>query len=313
MRPALTTVGSLPPFSGSSDDVLRKAVDLQRAHGSELLTDGEQRGDMLSYYLELPGIAEGRGVPRVVDRIRPMEDPTRFAKVRDLDRVRKLYPEARFKVSLTGPATFLLACAAGGAGPAYRSPLDPALHDDLVDALVPIAREVARRGASLQIDEPILSQGMRDYRPALRRLDLLSSEVPRENASVHVCGGLTRSKVLDALFGLEHVATLNLAFAGRAETENRTLLEPKAWEDHGMGLGAGCIDVQVSRADEVRGSAFVAELLEDVTRRVGAEHVDHVLPDCGLRATPPDLVAPILENLQRGFEQVFPMVRAQPS
>ncbi|HII41265.1 MAG TPA: hypothetical protein HA326_08645 [Thermoplasmata archaeon] len=310
MRPVLTTVGSLPPFSGSADQALSKAVALQKSHGFEMLTDGEQRADMLSYYAGIPGVREERGVPRIVDRIRPLDDPARFPKVQDLERLRALYPEARFKVSLTGPATFLLACAAGGAGPAYRGPLDPALHDDLVAALVPLVREIARRGAWLQLDEPILSQGMRDYGPALRRLETLASEVPRERAFLHVCGGHARSRALDALLTLEHVGTLSLAFAGRVEAENRSLLDPRPWADHGMGLGAGVIDVQVARPEEVMSPDAVAHLLEDIVRRVGVENVASVTPDCGLRATTPELVPTLLENLRRGFERTFPTVRA---
>lgn len=309
MRPALTTVGSLPAVSGTSSDVLERAIDLQRRHGFQILTDGEPRSDMLSYYVGIPGIREGPGAPQIVDRIRPLDDPSRFAKVRDLDRVRAMLPDAQFKVSLTGPATFALSCASRGAGSAYRSPLDPALQDDLVDALVPIAREIARRGAFLQIDEPSLSQGMREYGPALGRLELLASEVPRDRSSLHVCGGLVRSKVLPALLALEHVSILSLAFAGRSEAENRALLAPRPWEEHGMRLGAGCIGVQVSLASEILNPSSVATLAEDVANRVGVENVAWVTPDCGLRATPADLVPLLLENLRRGYERTFPIVR----
>lgn len=310
MRPVLTTVGSLPPLPGPTDEALRKAVTLQKSHGFELLTDGEPRADMLSYYAGIPGIREEGGRPRIVDRIRPLDDPSAFSKVQDLDRVTALYPESRFKVALTGPASFLLACAGGGAGPAYRGPLDPALHDDLVAALRPIAHEIGRRGASLQIDEPVLSQGMRDYGPALRRIDALASEVPRERRIVHVCGGHAKSKSLDALLTLEQVGTLSLAFAGRQEAENRALLDPRPWEDHGIGLSVGAIDVQGTRADEVMRPEAVAALLDDIIRRIGVENVTAVTPDCGLRATPPDIVPMLLENLRRGFERTFPTVRA---
>ena len=306
MRPVLTLIGSLPPFGGAPDEALKAAVEMQRAHGIELLTDGEQRGDMLSPYTEIPGIQEGRGVPRITGRIRPMEDPARFTKVRDLDRLRSLYPGAAFKVSLTGPATFLLACAASGAGPSYRGPMDPSLHDDLTEALGPIARELGRRGASLQLDEPILSQGMRDYGPEIHRLDLLASELPRDRMSLHVCGGLARTKALDALFRLERISVLSLAFAGKAERENRALLEPRSWEDRDLRLGAGCIDVQVSRPEEVMKPSEVAALLREIMRTAAPEHLAFVLPDCGLRATAPDLVPPLLENLHRGFEDVLP-------
>ncbi len=286
------------------------AVALQKSHGFELLTDGEPRADMLSYYLGIPGIRDAGGVPRIVDRIRPLEDAAQFSKIRDLDRLTALYPEARFKVAITGPASFTLACARGGAGSAYRGPLDPRLHDDLVAALVPIAHEVGRRGASLQIDEPILSQGMRDYGPTLRRLDTLAREVPRDRAVLHACGGHTRSKSLDALLTLEHVGTLSVAFAGRAEAENRALLHAHPWEDRGIGLGAGAIDVQLSRPEEVMPPEAVAALLDDLVRRIGVENITAVTPDCGLRATPPGLVPQLLENLRRGFERTFPTVRA---
>jgi methionine synthase II (cobalamin-independent) len=306
MRPLLTNVGSLPPMSGPPDELLESVVELQRAHGMDLLTDGEQRGDMLSFYTEIPGIREGPGVPRIVDRIHPMEDPARFLKVRNLDRLRSLFPGAAFKVALTGPATFLLACAAGGAGASYRGPMDPTLHDELTEALRPIAHEIGRRGAHLQLDEPILSQGMRDYGPALHRLDLLASEVPRDRASLHVCGGLARAKTLDALVRLTRIPTLSLAFAGKVERENRALLTPRFWEEHDFRLGAGCIDVQVSRAEEVMEPKGVTELLREIEAGVGPEHLAFVHPDCGLRGTPVDLVPALLTNLRLGFAEVFP-------
>jgi len=151
---------------------------------------------------------------------------------------------------------------------------------------------------------------MRDYRPALRRIDRIASEAPREHAVLHVCGGLARSKALDALLALEHVGTLNVAFAGRAEAENRVLLRPGPWEDRGMGLGAGAIDVQVTGINDIMTPEAVAELLEEILGSVGVENVVSVTPDCGLRATSPDLVPHLLENLRRGFERTFPIVRA---
>ncbi len=305
-RPVLTSVGSLPPLATSPDEALRNAVALQRAHGLELLTDGEQRGDMLSLYESLPGIEIQGGVPRIVGRVQPPEDPSAFVKIHDLDLLRGRHPDLRFKVSLTGPTTFVLACATGGSGPAYRGALDPALHDDLTEAIRTIAREVGRRDAELQVDDPILSQGMRDYGPALRRIDAIASEVPRERASLHVCGGLGRFKTLEALFRLEEVSALNLAFAGSAERENLALLDRRPWDDHDLGLGAGCAPVQVIRREDVLGPEGVAALLESIGQRIGVDRLRYVLPDCGLRATPLSLVAPILSGLRGGYESVFP-------
>lgn len=303
--PVLTGIGSLPPRDGPVEESLRAAVELQRGHGFGLFTDGEPRGDMLSLYAELPGIEIRGGVPRIVGRIRPLEDSSRFSKVRDLEFLQGAYPGLPFKMTLTAPTTFLLACAATGAGPAYKGPMDAALHDDLTAALSPIAHEFGRRGAYLQMDDPILSQGMRDYAPALRRLDALASEVPRERAIVHVCGGLVRSKALAALQTLASVSTLNLAFAGRAERENLSLIHDVEWEDRGLSLGAGAIDVQVSREDEIMAPGAVGALLRDLSNRIGPERIRFVLPDCGLRGTSADLVPRLLENLARGRAAVF--------
>lgn len=305
-NPRLTGIGSFPPTEGPAEDGVRAAVAAQRAHGFGVLTDGEPRGDMLAYYTGLPGIVERNGVPRIVGRIRPLDDPSAFAKVRDLEFLRRTFPGLSFKVALTAPTTFILATAAGGAGPAYRGPMDPNLFDDLTAALGPIAHEIGRRGAHLQLDDPILSQGMRDYAPVLRRLDAIASEVPRERASLHVCGGLVRSKVLPALLRLGALSTLILAFAGTQERENLALIEGREWEDRGIFLGVGAAKVQVSHESEVLPSEAVAALLRDVVDRAGAERIRYVTPDCGLRGTPTGLVPPILKSLRDGFAAVFP-------
>lgn len=308
-HPVLTGIGSFPPAGDSVDASLRAAVDLQRAHGFALFTDGEPRGDMLSYYVGLPGIEEHAGAPRVVGRIQPLDDPATFSKVRDLDFLRREFPGLPFKLTLTGPATFLLACAARGAGAAYRGPLDPALHDDLTNALRPIAREIARRDAHLQIDDPILSQGMRDYGPTLQRIDAIASEVPRDRMSVHVCGGLVRSKALDALQRLENVSALSLAFAGRSERENLDLLNAKTWEERDLDLGVGAVDVQVATRKDVMTPQSVADLLRTVASRIPEDRLRFVLPSCGLRGTSRELVPLLLESLQKGQALAFPELR----
>ncbi len=265
---------------------------------------------MLSLYASLPGVRAEGGVPRIVGRIRPPENPAEFSKVQDLDFLLRTFPGLSFKVSLTGPTTFAFSCGASGAGPAYKGAADPALHDDLTEAIRVIAHEVASRGVELQLDDPILSQGMRDYGPSLARIDAIASEVPRSRATLHVCGGLRRGNVFPALLSLRNVSTLNLAFAGRAERENVALLQKGALEDRDMFLGVGSVAVQVSRADEIMTPSAVAELLREVSSRLGPERIRYVLPDCGLRATPPECVPAILSSLHDGHEEAFPGERA---
>lgn len=305
MRPILTTIGSLPPQAGTPQEAAVRAFEVQRAHGVELFTDGEQRGDMLALYESLPGIRVEGGKPRIVDRVRPPEDPAVFSKILDLDYLRARFPDRRFKVSLTGPTTFIFASASTGAGPSYRSAMDPALHDDMTEAIRVIAGEVRRRGADLQVDDPILSQGMRDFAPTLSRLDRIASEVPREGASLHVCGGLARGKVLESLLRIERFSTLSLAFAGSAERGNLETLKPADWSDRGLDLGAGVANVQVTRPEDVTAADAVAQLLRRLTERMGPDRVRFVMPDCGLRATAPEFVHPILSNLRAGFQRAF--------
>lgn len=305
MRPTLTTIGSLPPQAAAPREAAVRAVEVQRAHGVELFTDGEQRGDMLALYESLPGVHVEGGKPRIVDRIRPPEDPAQFSKIQDLAYLRARFPDCRFKVSLTGPTTFIFASASTGAGPAYRSAMDPSLHEDMTEAIRVIAAEVNRSGADLQVDDPLLSQGMRDFGPTLDRLDRIASEVPRERASLHVCGGLGRGKVLESLLRLNRFGALDLAFAGSAERGNLELLRPEDWRDRGLHLGAGVANVQVTRQEEVTPAETVAQLLGRLDGRMGRDCLRFVMPDCGLRATALEFVHPILSNLRTGFEQAF--------
>src|SRR3989304_3859883 len=130
MRPLLTSEGTFPRQASDPAEAMVRAVEFQQRHGLQLITDGEQRDDMLSLYGTLPGVQVTGGIPRIVDRIRPPEDPAQFPKIRDLDFLRARFPDVRFRVNLTAPTTFAFACASTGAGPAYKSAVDPRGHDD---------------------------------------------------------------------------------------------------------------------------------------------------------------------------------------
>src|SRR3989304_5397489 len=93
--------------------------------------------------------------------------------------------------------------------PPRGSPMSPLLTSEgsfprMAAARPAAAREVGRKGVHLQIDDPILSQGMRDFGPALRRLDAIAGEVPRDRVSVPVCGSLARGEALEGLLRLQN-------------------------------------------------------------------------------------------------------------
>jgi len=298
-----TVIGSLPRLKPDLADSVRSAVELQRRYGIDIVSDGEQRADMIAYFADsVPGLGNEGGLPTITGKICTYPEPAEFPKVLDFDRARTLFPDLRIKMTVTGPVTLGLSCGSRGTGGAYRNIMDPQLYEDLGDVLTPIVEELSRRGALVQIDEPFLSQGLRDYPAKLAIIDRIMASVPYEQASIHVCGFLGRHKVLDHLLGLEHVQTLSHAFSSGQEKDNIGLLDGRKLADAGKKLGAGCVTVSPYYPSDLDPPEKVAERLKSIIARVGPELVRYAHPDCGMRATKMDFVEPILARLQASVE-----------
>ena len=297
-----TTIGSLYRFR--EDDLhgsIDAAVAFQEDLGLDLVTDGEQRTDMVSYFAEsLSGLAVESGMPMITGSIGLKADAKEFSKVKDLAYIRSRQADKPIKVAITGPTTLGMTCGSRGVGPDYDGLLDFRLYEDIAAALAPIAKELATLGGHVQIDEPFLSQGYRDLKERVALLDIIASEVPRERASVHVCGNIGRFGVLEHLLGLENVSVLSFGFAGRQERPNISVLRGEGFESADKKLGAGCIAVTPLSEDEVDGPESVAALLKDIAGRVGDDRIAYAHPDCGLRATRKSLVPIILDNFRAG-------------
>lgn len=298
-----TVIGSMPRLKPDLIESVRAAVELQRRFGIDIVSDCEQRADMITYFAEsVPGLGVEGGLPTITGKIRPYPAPEEFPKVADFERARKLFPDLRFKATVTGPVTLGLSCGTRGTGGAYKNIMDHQLYEDIGDVLVPIVEELSRRGALVQIDEPFLSQGLRDYPEKLKIIDRVMASVPYERSSIHVCGFLGRHKVLDHLLTLEHVQTLSHAFSSGQEKDNLGLLDGAKFKDAGKKLGAGCVTVRPYYPSDLDPPETVAERLRLILDRVGPEQVRYAHPDCGMRATKLEFVEPILSRLQAGVE-----------
>lgn len=298
-----TTIGSLPRFSDDIGEALGKAVEFQRAMGLDVLSDGEQRTDMISYFAEtFEGLAVKDGFPVVTGRIVLRGSAQDFSKVRDLDLFRRKFPGVSPKVAITGPTTLGMTCASRKVESHYRGLSDFALYQDAAAALAPIASALIDRGASVQIDEPFLSQGFKDLPERVALLDEVARGLPPERVSIHVCGFIGRFGVVDHLLRLQSVSTLSFAFAGRLEEPNISHVDRAPFEEHCKRLGAGCISVTPMSEEEVQTPEQVRSKLGDICGRVGRENVEYVHPDCGLRATKKELVPIILRNMRAGVD-----------
>lgn len=298
-----TTIGSLFRFDPDLHGSMDKAVEFQLGHRLDIISDGEQRTDMISYFAEsFAGLGVESGAPVVSGKIALKNGPEEFSKVRDLKYIRSKYPDLRVKVAITGPTTLGMTCGSRKIKSYYKNLLDFRLYEDIADALAPVAKAIIDAGALVQLDEPFLSQGYRDLEARVRLLDRIARGLPGDKMSTHVCGYVGGHGVIDHLLRLENVSTLSFAFAGRVEMPNIAHISQKAFEDNGKKLGAGCISVTPLTEAEVHTPQQVASMLRDIAGRVGRENIAYAHPDCGMRVTSKPLVPIILRNMRAGVD-----------
>lgn len=300
-----TVIGSFPsvlPRLGI-EDAIKWAVNLQLKHGVEVITDGEQRGSLIDYFEQIPGLGRRNGKPAIIERIKPLEDPTQFTKIVDCKRVFSYLRalgrgDVGVKVTITGPITLGFTYAMGGIGP-YSGVLDKTLYLDLVNALIPIIETAAKMGCYIQVDEPGLTGRFLHTAMAEEILSELFKEIHVDKeVTIHVCGSLRDVPGLyDMLLRLD-LEVLSLAFSGEREKTNFEIISKRSLEDYGKKLGAGFIsNVKVESVE----TAF--RRLRRIAEKVGVENIAFVHPDCGFRETPPNIVEEILATMKKASEE----------
>ena len=304
-RLTTTTIGSLFRFGEDLHESIDRAIEFQLSHGVDIVSDGEQRADMVSYFAEsFEGLAVEGGMPVVLGKISIKNGPESFSKVKDLEYIQSKHPDLKIKLALTGPTTLGMTCGSRKVKSHYKSIVDFDLYKDIAIALAPIAKALVDRGAHVQIDEPFLSQGYKDLAARVDLLDYVAKGLPRDKVSVHVCGFIGGFGVVDHLLKLENVSTLSFAFAGRTEHKNIEHVSRKAFESASKKLGAGCIAVTPMTEKEVDSPQAVAAKLKEIASKVGRENIAYAHPDCGMRATNKSLVPIILRNMRAGVDLV---------
>jgi len=298
-----TTIGSLFRFDPDLHKSIDEAVEFQQGCRLDILSDGEQRTDMISYFAEsFDGLGVEDGIPVVSGKIALKNGPEEFSKVKDLKYIKSKHPDLNVKVAITGPTTLGMTCGSRKIKSHYKNLLDFRLYEDIAEALTPIARSIVDAGALVQLDEPFLSQGYRDLEARVKLLDRIADGLHRDRVSTHVCGYVGGHGAVDHLLKLEHVSTLSFAFAGRVEKPNIAHISRKAFEDDGKKLGAGCISVTPLSENEVDTPEQVASKLGEIAAKVGRENIAYAHPDCGMRATNKSLVPIILRNMRAGVD-----------
>jgi methionine synthase II (cobalamin-independent) len=302
-RLTTTTIGSLFRFNPDLQNSIEGALQFQLEHGIDILSDGEQRADMVAYFAEsFEGLGVENGTPVVLGRISLKNGPEEFSKVKDLEYVRTRHPDLKIKVAITGPTTLGMTCGSRRIKSHYKNIMDFSLYEDIAVALAPIAKSITDKGAYVQIDEPFLSQGYKDLEARVGLIDYVANGLPRDKVSVHVCGFVGGHGVVNHLLDLENVSVLSFAFAGRIEQRNIEHVSRTGFEDGDKKVGAGCIAVTLLSEAEVNSPDLVAAQLKDIASKVGKENIAYAHPDCGMRATNKSLVPIILNNMRAGVD-----------
>jgi methionine synthase II (cobalamin-independent) len=308
-----TIVGSLPRLDDSLAQSIERAIDIQCRYGLDIVTDGEQRTDMIGYFEQIPGLTRSGAKVGVSGRIHRPNHVEDSHKLKDYTFARKYLDDkgmkdVELKVEITGPTTLGFTCATTQLK-GYSSVADLELYRDLASALQPLIDELLRLGAYVQIDEPGLSAEFVDPVQATAFIndmvaDLKHFERGTGKLSVHVCGDLTKGQRLFDLLTKLDVDILSFAFGGKVEGRNLELLSNNTISNSGKRLGFGCISVASPNINSIEPVQEVVKLLNEGIQRIGVERLAYVHPNCGLRNTPLDVTEEILSRMRTSVEQV---------
>ncbi|UCF45380.1 MAG: hypothetical protein JSW44_01740 [Candidatus Bathyarchaeota archaeon] len=310
-----TVVGSFPKSNRPLKDAISEVVDLQLFYGIDLITDGEQRSNMIQYFEQIPGLEKlGNGL-RIVGRIESMEQNKidEFYKIQDYNRVKSILKSrgkenVKSKITITGPMTLAIACATTDIESTqkhYDLGDEETLYSDFSFALLPIVEQALNIGAYVQIDEPILSTGKVPLESARKILRDFASRLPpfsigEEKISCHVCGSI---KSVPGLFDVlleSAIPILSLGFSGEEEKENLDVISKVSLEKHSKKLGVGFIS-NVEVEDEIA----IMDRYKKIEENAGRENIRYVHPDCGFGITPLEKTRLILERMKTVADRII--------
>jgi len=307
-----TVIGSLPKLSNDIVEAIKLAANIQLKNGIHIISDGEQRFDMINYFNQIPGL-KGEKRLYISGKIKPMENVETFYKIVDF-KILKSYLEeigrsdVKIKTSITGPITLGFICAMNGLN-YYSSIFDENIYYDLSNALKPIINRLLELNSFVQIDEPGISSGFIDPKKSIEILNFMLSNLTIESKdfekiSIHICGDLTRIKgLMDEILKLK-VKTLSLAFSGKKEKGNINLINKEKLEFFNKNLGVGCASVTVRNINEVDSIEKIFNLIKEIVNKVGLSNIAYFHPDCGLKEVPIEIADEILHRIKTATEKL---------
>ena len=304
-----TVIGSFPKSKSPFPEALKEVVNLQLRYGIDLVTDGEQRCNMIQYFDQIPGTErQGNGL-RIAGKIGPLEHSKldEFYKIKDYRTIRSILKNigeerTKAKITVTGPMTLGTICASTDIDSTvkhYSLDDEAALFSDFSLALLPIIEKAINIGAYVQVDEPLLSTGQVPLEAARKILKDFTAHIPskairEEKVSFHVCGSIKSVPDLyDALLNLD-IPILSFGFSGELEKENLDIISKESLEQHGKKLGAGFISNIIVEDD----STVIARYRK-IVGLVGRQNIKYLHPDCGFGLTRPERVKSILAKMQK--------------
>lgn len=303
-----SVVGSFPRLDDSLDQAIEKVVKLQLNYGIDVITDGEQRGSMISYFEQLEGLEKVGDSLRIVEKVGTIkkDEIDKFYKIADYKKVKEIIKiknqqETKIKVTFTGPITLSQICLLTdqeSANKVYNLDNRSKLYFDFAKALVPLIKRALELGALVQIDEPLLSTGSIEVNVAKDILEdfflrLQTSFVSDERVSLHVCGSIKRVPGLFKMLLELPVAILSLGFSGDLEAENIDLISKKLFESNHKKLGAGFIS-----NTKVENQQKIKNRYDRIEKKIGKENIRYLHPDCGFALSSIKIVEKILEKMK---------------
>ncbi|MGC9202761.1 MAG: hypothetical protein ACP5HX_08870 [Thermoproteota archaeon] len=294
-----TVIGSFPRLHEDLKKSIKLAVDLQVSVGINIISDGEQRTDMLLYMLNsMYGINKTNEKIFITGKIRPIEEITNSFKVVDFLEAKSYIKERgyenKLKVGITGPITFGFSAAINKLGP-YKNLRDRELYKDVAIVVNKIAKQIQHYDGLVQIDEPGVSAGFLDPSLSEEPLNIATEDLDPKLTSIHACGKLN-SNVLKTLGKIKNVSVLSLEFAG--SSSNIDTLSKGLPSIGSKKVGVGCMKVNVLSQEDLTPIEKSMEIVRNISSIVGSHNLAYIHPDCGLRKTNVELATMILKNLK---------------
>lgn len=290
-----SSTGSFPPLydpnltirswpKEGQEEIIRKSIEraikTQIDLDIDILVDGQPRDDIVSIFCRsMPGFS-GASLPyRVVDRIRPPEQPITLS---DFMTAKKLANGRPLKAHITGPMTIARDSVVDPRS-GYTGKTDPNLIRDIARALGEEARYLVKAGAEIvQIDEPVLADRV-DLEIAFDAMRWIIEVAEVPFPALHACGNI--SMILEDILARSPVKMVSIegSWLRHPELDN---INSSYLAKSGKKIGLGCIAVADYSLEKLRS---VQSFLDHMVTRLGADNIWAVMPNCGLRPMPYDI------------------------